>query len=96
MQNTKPTGAATTAVARTKIGNVAYGGAGIYDCVKDGDIALTFDDGPYNFTGDLLDKLKVWLSGLSQLPSTRSGVTHLTNTDIVTVSLSITASPRPS
>jgi peptidoglycan/xylan/chitin deacetylase (PgdA/CDA1 family) len=38
---------------------VLYGGAGIYDCVKAGDIALTFDDGPYIYTNDLLDKLKV-------------------------------------
>lgn len=36
-----------------------YGGAGIYDCVTSGDIALTFDDGPYLYTNDLLDKLRV-------------------------------------
>jgi peptidoglycan/xylan/chitin deacetylase (PgdA/CDA1 family) len=38
---------------------VLYGGAGIYDCVNKGDIALTFDDGPYIYTNDLLDILKV-------------------------------------
>jgi hypothetical protein len=38
---------------------VLYGGAGVYECVKTGDIALTFDDGPYLYTNDLLDKMKV-------------------------------------
>ncbi|KAL2135528.1 hypothetical protein VTI74DRAFT_8134 [Chaetomium olivicolor] len=56
--NQKPSGADTSGVARPKVGNVLYGGAGIYDCVKAGDIALTFDDGPYIYTNDLLDKLK--------------------------------------
>ncbi|KAJ2980481.1 hypothetical protein NUW58_g6933 [Xylaria curta] len=56
--NQKPSGVDTSTIARPKIGKVAYGGVGIYDCVNDGDIALTFDDGPYNYTGDLLDKLK--------------------------------------
>lgn len=41
------------------MGKVLYAGGGIYDCVTDGDIALTFDDGPYLYTNDLLDKLKV-------------------------------------
>lgn len=31
---------------------------GIYNCVVNGDIAITFDDGPYTFTADLLDKFK--------------------------------------
>lgn len=44
---------------RPKLGDVPYGGAGIYDCVNAGEIALTFDDGPYIYTNDLLDKLKV-------------------------------------
>jgi peptidoglycan/xylan/chitin deacetylase (PgdA/CDA1 family) len=39
------------------IGNVTYNGEGISNCVNDGDIALTFDDGPFNFTGHLLDVL---------------------------------------
>jgi peptidoglycan/xylan/chitin deacetylase (PgdA/CDA1 family) len=56
--NKKPAGADTSSVARPKLGSVAYGGAGIYDCVNDGDIAMTFDDGPYLYTNDLLDKLK--------------------------------------
>ncbi|KAK4163498.1 hypothetical protein QBC43DRAFT_319744 [Cladorrhinum sp. PSN259] len=56
--NQKPSGADTSGVARPKNGKVAYGGAGIYDCKNAGDIALTFDDGPYLYTNDLLDKLK--------------------------------------
>ncbi|KAI0104125.1 carbohydrate esterase family 4 protein [Nemania sp. FL0031] len=55
--NQKPTGADTSTIARPKLGKVAYGGVGIYDCVNDGDIAVTFDDGPWNYTDDLLDKL---------------------------------------
>ncbi|KAH6850175.1 hypothetical protein B0I37DRAFT_107019 [Chaetomium sp. MPI-CAGE-AT-0009] len=56
--NQKPDGADTSAVPRPKLGSVQYGGAGIYDCKNPGDIALTFDDGPYIYTNDLLDKLK--------------------------------------
>ena len=36
-----------------------YGGGGIYDCYNDGDIAVTFDDGPYEYTDALLDLLAV-------------------------------------
>jgi len=57
--NKKPSGVDTSGIARPKLGKVQYGGVGIYDCVTKGDIALTFDDGPYNFTGALLDKLAV-------------------------------------
>ncbi|KAK4650139.1 hypothetical protein QC762_701975 [Podospora pseudocomata] len=56
--NKKPSGPDTSGVARPKLGSVLYGGAGIYDCVTSGDIALTFDDGPYLYTNDLLDKLR--------------------------------------
>ncbi|KAK0737018.1 hypothetical protein B0T21DRAFT_364242 [Apiosordaria backusii] len=56
--NKKPSGPDTSGVARPKFGSVLYGGAGIYDCVTAGDVALTFDDGPYLYTNDLLDKLK--------------------------------------
>ncbi|KAI0166297.1 hypothetical protein GGR57DRAFT_496567 [Xylariaceae sp. FL1272] len=55
--NQKPSGVDTSKIARPKLGKVTYGGAGIYDCVNKGDIALTFDDGPWNYTDDLLDKL---------------------------------------
>lgn len=57
--NQKPSGTDTSKIARPKLGRVQYGGVGIYDCVVNGDIALTFDDGPYDYTEDLLDKLAV-------------------------------------
>ncbi|CAG8971104.1 hypothetical protein HYALB_00010681 [Hymenoscyphus albidus] len=58
--NKIPAGASTASIARPKVGSVPYGGAGIYDCSVAGDIALTFDDGPYSYTSDLLDKLAVY------------------------------------
>lgn len=58
-QNKKPSGSDTSNVPRPKLGNVLIGGTGIYDCVNDGEIAITFDDGPYLYTNDLLDKFKV-------------------------------------
>ncbi|KAL2164484.1 hypothetical protein VTH06DRAFT_3700 [Thermothelomyces fergusii] len=56
--NQKPKGVDTSQVSRPKLGRVPYGGAGIYDCENAGEIALTFDDGPYLYTNDLLDILK--------------------------------------
>jgi hypothetical protein len=53
-----PPGPATPGVARTKLGTIAYGGVGIYDCVEPGVIALTFDDGPYIYTSKVLDVLE--------------------------------------
>lgn len=58
--NTVPSGASTAGIARPALGTVPYGGAGIYDCAVAGDVAFTFDDGPYTYTSDLLDKLKVY------------------------------------
>ncbi|KAI1200400.1 carbohydrate esterase family 4 protein [Nemania serpens] len=58
--NQKPSGTDTSTIARPKLGEVPYGGVGIYDCVNDGDIALTFDDGPWDYTDDLLDKLATY------------------------------------
>jgi peptidoglycan/xylan/chitin deacetylase (PgdA/CDA1 family) len=45
------------AVARTKFGSVPYG-ASITKCTVPGKIALTFDDGPCEFTGQVLDTLE--------------------------------------
>lgn len=56
--NIRPDGPDTTNVPRTRLGSVPYGQA-IYHCEHYGDIALTFDDGPYIYTEDLLNKLKV-------------------------------------
>ncbi|KAI0180268.1 carbohydrate esterase family 4 protein [Hypoxylon sp. FL1284] len=58
--NQKPSGADTSDIERPKIGDIQYGGVGIYDCENPGDIAITFDDGPYDYTEDLLDKLADW------------------------------------
>lgn len=60
-ENITPAGASTSTVARTKVGSVPYGGAGIYSCQKEGTIALTFDDGPYqNYTDHVLDLFKTY------------------------------------
>ena len=59
LKNKKPSGLDTSSLDRPKNGKVPFGGAGVYDCVNANDIALTFDDGPYIYTNDLLDKLKV-------------------------------------
>lgn len=34
-----------------------YGSNGIYDCANPGDMALTFDDGPFIYTSHILDLL---------------------------------------
>ncbi|RKF62514.1 Chitin deacetylase, partial [Golovinomyces cichoracearum] len=56
--NIKPAGASTADVPRPLVGSVPYGGAGIFDCVTPGTVAFTFDDGPYLYTEDVLDKFK--------------------------------------
>ncbi|KAH8889531.1 glycoside hydrolase/deacetylase [Thozetella sp. PMI_491] len=56
--NKIPSGQNTSSIARNQVGSVEYGGNGIYSCVTAGDIALTYDDGPANFTSHLLDLLK--------------------------------------
>ncbi|KAH8195227.1 hypothetical protein TruAng_010610 [Truncatella angustata] len=55
--NKTPSGTNTTTLTRSKIGSIAYGGAGIYSCEKAGTVALTYDDGPSGYTSDLLDLL---------------------------------------
>ncbi|KAK8126024.1 chitin deacetylase [Apiospora kogelbergensis] len=55
--NKVPSGKNTTTLPRSKLGSVAYGGAGIYACAKKGTVALTYDDGPSGYTNDLLDLL---------------------------------------
>ncbi|KAH7085739.1 glycoside hydrolase/deacetylase [Paraphoma chrysanthemicola] len=56
----KPLGDSTLNVSRPLIGNVSYDGMGIDHCAKPGTIALTFDDGPYNYTSHLLDVLAAY------------------------------------
>ncbi|KAH9238683.1 carbohydrate esterase family 4 protein [Colletotrichum gloeosporioides 23] len=56
--NQKPSGPDTSNDARPKRGDVPYGGVGIYNCVNDGDVAITYDDGPYLYTDGMLDAFK--------------------------------------
>ncbi|KAF4447836.1 bifunctional xylanase deacetylase [Fusarium albosuccineum] len=55
--NVRPDGPDTTRIARPKVGSIPYGKP-IYGCNRNGDIALTYDDGPYTYTEDLLDLLE--------------------------------------
>ncbi|KAH6971552.1 hypothetical protein BKA56DRAFT_677651 [Ilyonectria sp. MPI-CAGE-AT-0026] len=54
--NVRPSGPDTTNIARPALGMIPYGQA-IYHCERYADIALTYDDGPYTYTEDLLDLL---------------------------------------
>ena len=56
--NKLPAGGTTRNIPRPKVGNVLYGGEGIYVCTKPGQIAITYDDGPYIYTNELLDMFK--------------------------------------
>ncbi|KAK2064201.1 glycoside hydrolase/deacetylase [Colletotrichum caudatum] len=56
--NQKPSGSDTSKDTRTRKGSVPYGGVGIYSCEKPGDIAVTYDDGPYLYTAAMLDAFK--------------------------------------
>lgn len=50
-----PGGSDTSTVSRPKLGNVDYGGEGVYACTVPGTVAITYDDGPYIYTDQLLD-----------------------------------------
>ena len=56
--NKVPSRSNTSWIARSKLGSMLYGSAGIYDCDQAGEMALTFDDGPSEFTSHILDLLK--------------------------------------
>lgn len=56
--NAVPSGANTTSVPRPRLGSVLYGGGGITQCTQAGTLALTYDDGPYIYTSELLDILQ--------------------------------------
>jgi peptidoglycan/xylan/chitin deacetylase (PgdA/CDA1 family) len=53
-----PVGASTLEDPRPQLGEIEYGEY-IMDCKVPGTVAMTFDDGPNVYTGELLDKLKV-------------------------------------
>ncbi|KAF1830235.1 chitin binding protein [Decorospora gaudefroyi] len=55
-----PAGASTRNDARPQKGNVAYGGGGVYSCVKPGTVAITYDDGPYLYTESVLDQFAAY------------------------------------
>ncbi|KAL2830537.1 hypothetical protein BDW59DRAFT_158451 [Aspergillus cavernicola] len=52
-----PGGPSTEAIARPKSGSVPYGPTAIRSCTTPGTVALTYDDGPNQYTGDLLNIL---------------------------------------
>ncbi|KAI1773663.1 carbohydrate esterase family 4 protein [Hypoxylon cercidicola] len=41
---------------RDHVGEVQYGGTGIFKCTNPGQIALTFDDGPWQYTEDIIEQ----------------------------------------
>ncbi|KAG6009219.1 hypothetical protein E4U21_003072 [Claviceps maximensis] len=51
-----PSGRDTSDLPRPHVGNVPYGPI-LTSCTQPGMVALTFDDGPFTFTNDLLDLL---------------------------------------
>ncbi|KAI1077181.1 polysaccharide deacetylase [Whalleya microplaca] len=53
-----PSGRDTRGIPRPEIGNVSYEGVDITGCTIPGKVALTFDDGPYIYTNELLDLLE--------------------------------------
>ncbi|KAF2131497.1 carbohydrate esterase family 4 protein [Dothidotthia symphoricarpi CBS 119687] len=55
--NKTPAGSTTRNDARPQKGAVEYGTA-IYKCRKAGTVAITYDDGPYSFTNEVLDQFK--------------------------------------
>lgn len=55
--DTIPSGASTSTVARPKVGSVLYGAQGVYACNTVGEVALTYDDGPDQYTSNMLDLL---------------------------------------
>ncbi|GAB0134112.1 hypothetical protein EsDP_00002497 [Epichloe bromicola] len=55
--NIRPKGPDTADIDRPKKGLIPYG-RGIHHCEQYGVVALTYDDGPYSYTSDLLDLLK--------------------------------------
>ncbi|KAH9993915.1 polysaccharide deacetylase [Xylariaceae sp. FL0662B] len=53
-----PSGQDTRTVPRPALGSVPYDGVDITSCTLPGKVALTFDDGPYVYTNELLDLLE--------------------------------------
>ncbi|CAA9963626.1 chitin binding protein [Pyrenophora teres f. maculata] len=54
--NQIPSGGSTGKVSRPQLGNQIYGGEGIYACTVPNKIAITYDDGPFIYTNEVLDQ----------------------------------------
>lgn len=52
-----PKGPPTKDILRPRLGKVPYAPQEVRSCVESGTVALTFDDGPTRYTGELLDLL---------------------------------------
>ncbi|CAJ2513434.1 Uu.00g015530.m01.CDS01 [Anthostomella pinea] len=55
--NKVPAGTNTSTLTRATLGDILVVGAGLYHCENDGDVTLTYDDGPDEYTADLPDLL---------------------------------------
>ncbi|PZD34423.1 CDA1, xylanase chitin deacetylase [Pyrenophora tritici-repentis] len=58
--NQIPSGGSTAEVTRPQLGNQMYGGEGIYACTVPKKIAITYDDGPFIYTNDVLDQFAAY------------------------------------
>ena len=58
--NTLPAGGSTRSIARPNLGSIPYGGNGIYHCSVPGTVAITYDDGPYSFTQEVIDQFNTY------------------------------------
>lgn len=89
--NEKPNGPDTSDYARPKNGDIPYGGVGIYACVNQGDVAITYDDGPYIYTAAMLDAFKAhgavatWFITGNNIGK---GMINVNYRDVITVSFS--------
>ncbi|KAI9644872.1 hypothetical protein NHQ30_006899 [Ciborinia camelliae] len=78
--NAIPAGSNTSTIARPALGSVLYGSEGIYDCATPGDMALTFDDGPYIYTEHILDLLTQYnASATFFITGNNNGKGHIDN-----------------
>ncbi|KAF2003312.1 carbohydrate esterase family 4 protein [Amniculicola lignicola CBS 123094] len=59
--NTWPNGTWLGNEARPQLNaNISYGGEGIFECVNPGDVAITYDDGPYIYTSGVIDLFEAY------------------------------------
>ncbi|KAL6704800.1 hypothetical protein ACN47E_007604 [Coniothyrium glycines] len=56
--NKSPSGDSTLNDVRTQLGSIAYGGLGIRSCTQPGVVAITYDDGPYIYTEQVMAKFE--------------------------------------